>query len=421
MTRKLLNKTLRVYAGFSVIVLLVSTPLFYWLTEKLFIEDADETLYLRKDVFLRYTLPEIKMTDIPTWNKINHDVRIDPRSHRLSNDSLFYRSYIDSIDYENEPYRVLLTPIAIEQSPYTLLVRINLVESADVIEGIALLFSVIVATLLTGMYFINRRLSSQLWLPFYSTLLQVEQFKLDKNVKPDFIATNVEEFSRLNQSISRLLENNIAAYNNQKEFIENAAHELQTPLGVFQAKLDLLVEQVPLTNDLAVTLTKLNLAASRLNRINKNLLLLSKITNGQYNSLENVHLGELLIRQTEFLTEQAKEKEVTVHLREGTDFSVTANATLLEIAISNVLLNALRHNRRKGTIGIHFTGKQLKISNTSEQDVLERARLFERFSGPARDGGTGLGLAIVKKICDLHGWTLEYAFEEGTHVFTIVF
>ena len=216
MTNKLLNKTLRIYVGFSVIVLVISAPLFYWLTERLYIEDADETLFLRKEEFLKYNLPTIKTIDINTWNNINRDVRIEDSWMNVKRDSIFYTFYFDSLINENEPYRVLLTPVVIENIPFVLMARINLVESADMLKSIAVLFCVILSALLIGLYFITKRLSSKLWLPFYTTLDQVEQFELGKDVKPDFIQTDVEEFTRLNHSVNRLLEKNLSAYKSQQ-------------------------------------------------------------------------------------------------------------------------------------------------------------------------------------------------------------
>lgn len=421
MTRKLLNKTLRVYVVFSVIVLVVSAPLFYWLTERLYIEDADETLYLRKEEFLKYNLPTIKTNDISTWNKINRDVRIEDSWLNVKKDSIFYTFYLDSLINENEPYRVLLTPVVIENKPFVLMARINLVESEDMLKGIAVLFCVILSSLLIGLYFITKRLSSKLWLPFYSTLDQVETFELGRDIKPELVQTDVEEFVRLNNSITHLLEKNLSAYKSQQEFIENAAHELQTPLAVFQAKLDLLVQHVPLTDELGDILSKLNEAASRLNRINKNLLLLSKIENNQYVLMEQVRVADLLEKQAKFLGEQAEERKVNVIVKNVDSNTIKANLTLLEIAISNLLLNALRHNEPRGQIVIDFQQNKLTISNTSQQSILTREKLFQRFSNPAQDGGSGLGLSIVKKICDLHGWTVNYAYREHLHIFQIAF
>lgn len=421
MSTKLLHKTLRVYLLFSLIVLITSAPAFYFFTEKLFIEDADETLFLHQKEFFANNLPSMYTEDIALWNRVSRDVKIEERFSSLKMDSVFYRFYLDTLANENEPYRVLLSPVTIAGMPYTFMARVNLIESEDLIISIAILFCVVLTLLLTGLYFITRKLSFKLWLPFYSTLEQVEQFELDKNVKPIFIESDTEEFTRLNQSISSLLEKNLSIYEEQKEFIENAAHELQTPLAIFQAKLDVLVQQVPFTSEMGETLGDLNQTVSRLNRINKNLLLLSKIDNNQYPEARQFSISDLLKRQTIFLEEQAKEKNVSVQLESDASISVFGNPTLIEITISNLLLNALRHNRENGKIVIGLSQNILVVGNTGNGNALEANKLFQRFSKIGSDGGTGLGLAIIKKICDLHHWSVSYKYEDDVHLFEIAF
>lgn len=421
MSKKLLHKTLRVYIAFSLIVLIISAPLFYFITERLFIEDADETLFLHQKEFFTNNLPVLKEEDIALWNRVSRDVKIEQPSSYLKGDSVFYRFYLDSLANENEPYRVLLSPISIEGKQYTFMARSNLIESEDLIASIAILFFLTLTLLLTGLFIITRRLSFKLWLPFYTTLDQIEHFELDKSIQPTFALTDVEEFNRLNQSINRLLEKNLSTYKNQKEFIENASHELQTPLAIIQVKLDLLVQQVPLNNELGDTLTKINEAVSRLNRINKNLLLLSKIENDQYASMEQVSLSDILNKQVLFLVEQAEEKNVSVTFETIKPLLVKANTTLLEITIRNLLLNALRHNHIHGEILIKLDQNILTISNTGVSSALSTEILFRRFSHTGPEGGNGLGLAIVKKICDLHGWMIKYVYQNEMHVFQLEF
>jgi two-component system sensor histidine kinase ArlS len=421
MKNKLLDKTLRVYILFSVIVLVISAPLFYFLADKLFIDDADEALLLRKNEFIINTLPSLLPADITVWNRFNRDIKIEESQDGIIRDSIFYRFYLDTLVNENEPYRVLQSPVKIGGKPYAFMARINLVESEDMIKGIALLFIAILGTLLIGLYFITRRLSKRIWKPFYSTLEQVEQFELDKNTLSNFSYTDIEEFSRLNQSVSKLLERNVTIYKSQKEFIENASHELQTPLAAFQAKLDTLAQQLPFTNELGKTLSDLNDSVSRLNRINRNLLLLSRIENNQYATLEEISIGEILKKQIAFFAEQAEESNIRLQLKYTEPCIKKANASLLEISISNLLLNALRHNHQNGKIVISLYKDTLSVSNTGASSALDKEKLFQRFTQPGSSGGTGLGLAIVKKIIDLHQWKIDYHFADGRHHFKVSF
>jgi len=421
MTKKLLHKTSRAYLIFSVLVLSVSAPLFYYITERLYMQETDETLILHKNEFFKYSLPTLTISEIPNWNKYNRNVKIEPYNN-ISNDTLFYTSYFDTLDAENEPYRELNTPVTIQQQPYTYTAKINLVEAEDLIKGIVLFFIAVIFVLLAGLFLINRKLSVTLWKPFYKTLQQIEEFEIDKNKQPNFSETGIEEFNRLNHSIEKLIERNIVIYKSQREFIENAAHELQTPLAVFQAKIDTIIQRSDVTKEQSEILGSLNENVSRLNRLNKNLLLLSKIDNESYSDKQTVSLNELIEKHTDFFAEQAKAKNITIETNLSEQLETKANPVLAEVLINNLFLNAIRHNITNGKIVVTLSNRSLTFSNTGQTTALVQEKLFNRFSkvNPSEQG-TGLGLSIVKKIADNNNWSVAYNYSENLHSFSVSF
>jgi signal transduction histidine kinase len=76
----------------------------------------------------------------------------------------------------------------------------------------------------------------------------------------------------------------------QKEFTENASHELQTPLAVIQSKLDMLLQLPELNEKQSQIVQSLYTVSKRMSHLNKNLLLLSKIDNNQYEEKESVNV-----------------------------------------------------------------------------------------------------------------------------------
>lgn len=421
MTKKLLHKTSKVYLLFSVMLLIVSAPLFYCITERLYIEETDETLILHKNEFVKYSLPTLKNADIKNWNKYNRNIKIEPFKNS-GKDTIFYNSYYDALDAEIEPYRELNASILIEGNPYTYSARINLVEKEDLMKSIAILFLVIISLFLVGLFIITKRLSINLWKPFYETLNQIEKFEIDKSNHPKFAETNIEEFNRLNNSIEKLISKNTSIYHSQREFIENAAHELQTPLAVFQAKIDTLIQNADFTQEQYKMLSSLNDSVSRLNRLNKNLLLLSKMENDIYNEKQTINLKEAIEKHFDFFTEQAKAKNLIIKTEMNEAVAVKSNPVLAEILISNLFLNAIRHNVSDGQVLVILSNHSLTFSNTGQSQTLVADKLFNRFSkSNPSEQGNGLGLAIIKKIADQNNWKISYSFANNFHSFSVAF
>ncbi len=422
MKQKLLFKTQKSYLILSIIVFLISAPLFYIVTNKLNVHEADETLLLRKKVFVKHTLPTFKIREIAYFNKFNQDIKIEKNNINQIQDSLFYKYFGEELNHEKEESRVLSAPIIIENQTFNFITKINLVENEDLIQSIALLFIVLLILMLLGLYFVTKWLANKLWEPFYNTLKQIETFEIDKMGSPNFVQTNVEEFGRLNGSIHKLIENNLIIYNSQREFVENAAHELQTPLAVFQANIELLIQRDDITSGQADILTKLSESVSKLNRLNKNLLLLSKIDNQHFVPTETISINELLNKNFDFFGEQASLKNIRITKFEDKSVFVKTNATLLDILINNLFMNAIRHNIQNGTIEIKVFENAITFSNTGSLKALSEDKLFQRFSkvNPTAQGN-GLGLAIIKKIADLNHWQVKYNFIGDLHVFSIQF
>lgn len=421
MTKKLLHKTSSVYLLFSAILLIVSAPLFYYITERLYFEETDETLILHKNEFIKYSLPTLTTAEIQNWNKYNRNIKIETFKN-TRNDTVFHTSYYDTLEAEIEPYRELNTTIFIEGKPFTYSARINLVETEDLMKSIAILFLGIISLLLLGLFLITKRLSANLWKPFNETLNQIENFEIDKSNQPIFIETSIEEFNRLNNSIEKLIEKNTSIFKIQREFVENAAHELQTPLAVFQAKIDTFIQSSDFTLEQFNMLSSLNESVSRLNRLNKNLLLLSKMENQIYSAKQTINLNQAIEIHLDFFTEQAKGKNLNIKTKLEDSISVRSNPVLTEILISNLFLNAIRHNVSNGQVIVTLSNHSLIFSNTGQLQSLVAEKLFNRFSkSNPSEQGNGLGLAIVKKIADLNNWKISYSFSNNFHSFSVSF
>ncbi|HEY6143605.1 MAG TPA: HAMP domain-containing sensor histidine kinase [Flavobacterium sp.] len=420
MSKKLLNKTTNSFLTFAIIILMISAPLFYFISMKLYVYETDEVLDFHKGAFIKESHTNFTQKDINAWNKYNHDVII-VADMGVTKDSIVGKMLFDSIANEKEPFRILYAPVDINGKKYTYIEKINLVEMEGMVINIAAMFLFIIIMLLIGIIWISKTSAAKIWRPFYNTLHQIQDFEIDKNKPPHFIPTDINEFNQLNKSLEQLIEKNTVIYKSQREFVENAAHELQTPLALFQTKIDTLL-QLELNKEQLSVLSSLNNDVSRLNRLNKNLLLLSKIDNESYLEKSAIVLNNYIEKHLDFFTEQAKAKNISIVTEFTSTLSINGNPTLTEVLINNLFLNAIRHNEKNGKIIIRIENNLLTFLNTGQSTPLVIDKLFNRFSkiNPSSQGN-GLGLAIIKKIAEINQWEISYTFENELHSFSVKF
>lgn len=292
-------------------------------------------------------------------------------------------------------------------------------DSFLIIGGVTVLTVLFFALFLGGFIWLNRRISRRLWAPFYQTLEIIKSFDLNSHTTVQFQPSNIVEFEELNMSINKLLESNIAVFRQQKEFTENASHELQTPLAIIKSKLDVLLQNEAITPEQSALMEEINHALSRVSRINKNLLLLAKLENQQFLDKQSIELSAPLQEILQLLSGLIAERSVKFEKTEIC--KVEANGMLLEIMLTNLLMNAIRHTTPNAEIKILLTKTQLSITNTG-QYALDSGKIFKRFSTASQQTpGTGLGLSIVKEICNRYAWKISYQFASAQHTFTIIF
>lgn len=417
---KLLHKTTKSFLVFAVIILLIAAPVFYYVSQWLYIYETEEVLLMHKGDFVRESHKNFTAADILAWNKYNRDAMIEP-DMGITKDSIVSKMMFDETAGEEEPFYVIYAPVEINGKRYTYTEKINLLEMEGMVFSVAAMFFFIIIILLIGVIWLSKTTSEKLWKPFYNTLNQIHDFEIDKNKPPHFIETDIDEFERLNKSLEQLIEKNIAIYKSQREFVENAAHELQTPLALFQTKIDTL-SQLELNKEQSNLVGSLSKDVSRLNRLNKNLLLLSKIDNEIYLDKSEVVINDYLKKHLDFFTEQASSKNLTVITEFTADLKINSNPALTEVLINNLFLNAIRHNEKNGQIIITTLENELIFLNSGQKTPLVIDKLFNRFSknGPSSQGN-GLGLAIVKKIAELNNWEINYSFYNDLHSFSVKF
>ena len=308
----------------------------------------------------------------------------------------------------------------------------------DILHGVVLQFVLILSVLGAAIVLMLGLLSKRLWRPFDRTLEVMESFRLEDGVIPQLPESGISEFSRLNSVLGKLMDESINSYRIQKEFTENASHELQTPLAVFQSKLDMLLQQPELTEEQAAIIQDLYRMNGRLSRLNRNLLLLAKMDNGQF-AMEEVELAAVLRELRPFFENLCGDISLNMSAP-ANPCVVEANRPLLECLLNNLVVNAVRHNIHGGDITVSLSEDKLTVSNTSDEPALDASHIFSRFYRPGgessmsakqssgtsvtptvKEEGNGLGLSIVKAVCDYHGWDISYSYSGFRHRFEVTF
>jgi signal transduction histidine kinase len=205
-------------------------------------------------------------------------------------------------------------------------------------------------------------------------------------------------------------------YLNLKEFSENAAHEIQTPLAVIRSKTDLLMQQKSLNKDSINLIKSINEATARLFKLNQGLLLISKIENQIFHEKKKVSLWKILKNSLDNYKEIMELKKIRVEVESKDEAIIEMNDVLADVLISNLLSNAVRFNVNKGFIKCRVDNMFLTITNSGLPLTVNPEDLFKRFyKGGDNPQSVGLGLSIVKKITDGYGMNITYNYSDCVH------
>lgn len=419
---KLLNKSVQFYLIYAVLILMIAVPVFYVVIQGIIAEEVDEGLIAQKNQTVSKLKKIVDKESFAFLKAFEPDLVVNPLISFQPYDTLYSIVVADSVSHENIPYRVLESNVLINTQPYRIKLRNSLLDSKDLITSIVVIITLLLLLIVSGLIIINKNLSKKIWKPFYSTLQRLHSYRVDKTDPLNFDKTTINEFNELNNVILSLAQRNQRVYQSQKEFAENASHELQTPLAVFQSKLELLMQTNPLSAEQALLVEDLANASQRISRLNKSLLLLTKIENNQFLEKELVSVNQIISRVVDQYQFRAEQKNINIQPDFSTEIKINANKTLIEILISNLLSNAIRHNVGGGNINITCKGQNLIIENTGKKEGLDKTKLFKRFQKQTTDSNSiGLGLEIVNKICSLYNASIAYSFNSPFHTFTVSF
>ena len=319
-------------------------------------------------------------------------------------------------------FEMLTTNLQWNGKPYHVTTYVSSKEVSHLVIKVFITEAVILILLLFAIVFLNRKSSGLLWKPFFGSMKEIKGYDIILNKSMNLpVQTGTTEFDELNKVLANLINSVNTAYYSQKQFVENASHEMQTPLAIIRSKLELLINQSDLTEKAAFLLGDITEANDRLSQMNRTLLLLAKIENAQFPASEQINIAPVLHQLlNNFRQHYENFPELTANIEN--EVNVKADRSLVEILISNLLNNAILHNKPEGKIIIVLQSSFFLIENTGLALEVSPGELFERFKkGSHQTKTTGLGLALVKQICLLYQYKINYEYKDGWHRVKVIF
>ena len=421
---KLLSYTYSKLALLLFLLMAVWGVLFYYAIIDEVVDETDDTLENYGEMLMESALhdPSILETEgsLMSFYKFTPISEEEGRHYR----QVFYDAtvYIELED-EDEPVRVMCTAFRMPDGQYSeLKLMVSTLERDDMVEAmlwyLGALFLLFLICTSIGIQLVLKGV----FRPLHKLLDWLHRIQPGKEVPPLDNPTKIQEFRQLSNAALDMGNRSYKAYEEQKQFIENASHELQTPLAIVRGKVELLAESEGMTEQQMEQLDEIYATLGRAVKLNKSLLLLSRIENGQYTEMEDVSVDEILDELLPDLTDIYEHKQVRLmRKREEQSFIIRCNHSLAQILVSNLVKNSLLHNGEGGELQVLTTPTSLVIKNTGDVP-LEGEKLFRRFyhGMDGKKDSTGLGLAIAHSIALSSSLKLTYEWQDSMHTFRLV-
>ncbi|QGK77057.1 cell wall metabolism sensor histidine kinase WalK [Flavobacterium sp. SLB02] len=419
---KLQNYTLRYLAITLLLVIPIWAGIFYVLILDEVYDNIDDDLKNSKIMIIRHAFANKELLNSPEFGINKFTIKPLPKGEYSNKEEFSTSKEFMEYDNDDEPIRTLKTVFNDDKgNPYELTIKASIVEEDELLEDLFLALIGLYVMLVISILAVNHLLLQKIWKSFYTILENLKEIKLGTGSQLKAIDSPIDEFNILEKEVEKMLNRNESIYSSQKQFIENASHELQTPLAISINKLELFAENSVLADEQLMEIGKITDTLSRLTRLNKSLLMLSKIENQQFSEEEDVNFNKLILVLTEDYFDLADFKEVKITVTQNDTLYFKMNKGLAIALISNLLKNALIHNHHNGFVNFIINKNNITISNSGNNFPLNSDLIFNRFyRHTTTNESTGLGLSIVKSIINNYSITIEYLFTNN-HQFKIIF
>ena len=254
----------------------------------------------------------------------------------------------------------------------------------------------------------------------YNILSTLEEFDVDEPEKVKFDKSLFPIFNELNEYLVELIDRVRTNYQANKQFTQNASHELQTPLAVIKGHVEILLQSSRLGEKEIESLAAVLQNTNRLSKLNSTLILLSKIENQRFSDTQFIDIQKVVEEVLHNFKDLIQIQNIEIRNKNIGTFQVEMSETLAEILIANLIQNGIRYNIPDGYIEIEIKENELIITNPGKPLAIKPKLMFNRFRRDSTvEESLGLGLSIVKRICDSSGLEVQYQNEGVMHILVI--
>jgi signal transduction histidine kinase len=215
-----------------------------------------------------------------------------------------------------------------------------------------------------------------------------------------------------------------SSFDDQRKFIQNASHELLTPLSIIRQKAEKMISDADgLNHNNIEKLHEIQQTAVRLTRLSNALLLISRVENRQFQIDDKIDVAEVIEQVLHELEDFIHIKNLSIEKDLSRNLVFPGNKELIHSAIYNIIQNAIKYSPEGSKIRLFLSEKETGKTELSISDegpgipeelidkVFDRFRKGEKLSDHG-NSSPGLGLSIVKSICELH--SLDYKAENNS-------
>lgn len=329
--------------------------------------------------------------------------------------------YLDKVEHENVPFTeyVFYKPLQNQFIKFT--IRKSTIEEEDLLYTLITVIIFIFILFCIILYFLNRKVSANLFSPFFNTIEKIKQHQTFANKPLQLPKTRIEEFTLLNEALNNFDNNLRNEYKKVSQFTDNASHELQTPIAIISNRIESILENSANDDEIKKELAEIFETVQQMKKTNETLLLLSRLNNNNFKNEVECDLTEIISSKIENYLQFGFFSDLKIEAYYSSFLIKGMNNELANILVDNILTNAIKHNINNGFIDVVMSANAMVVKNSGlplQKPAIEMFNRFERNNDIAN--GTGLGLSIVQEICSLYNLTVSYTEANGIHTITIL-